>query len=62
MPKFAKFTLTTCNITSEQVECTGYCSRCGWNPRVVQKRLKKRFTQEQIDMLSKAPIVLEENL
>lgn len=57
MPKFALHTCSECRLDGEAVMCNGRCSKCGWNPRIRMKRLKKRFTAEQIRMLDMIPIV-----
>lgn len=56
MPGKCLYTVSSCTL-AEYLQCEGVCGKCGWNPRVALRRLRKKYTENEIIKLRKIPIV-----
>ena len=56
MPKFGMYTCAECNGDDGAGYCTGQCSRCGWNPRVMDRRLSK-YSEAEVQKMKSAKFI-----
>lgn len=56
MPGRCLYTVSSCKV-ADYLKCEGVCGKCGWNPGVATRRLRKKFTDNEIIKLRKIPIV-----